>query len=415
MLLTYKRLTFRHHGGFLSSVLESQIWMRRSLSVFLLSSFSVFFAHQVSFHWAAAHGLVVPDSVNISNSLEKLFFEGRIFLNETDLKAIAVLYGWTWFIHPSLCFFVNLAIVLASVALFERVVINRLKAPTWSVLGLLANPYIMLVMPGPNKEIPLLFLTLCVIYLLLKPNGQWWAAAVMCIPIWFLRDGYGLLLLLLLGLLRLLDCRPRLVPLSVLFVMLIVVMLYSQVAAWIPAIARNQSIYTAQFESGKVGSSIFRNFDQDGVAGMYFLYIVRIVYNLLTQALFPVFTTKDNYFYGIGWAYWIFGIMCIMSWLSCLWVWLFSSEASSSMRLASNLAIGVWFMISQSLFVQPRYLMPMLPIAFGVLATVPLKIRLWCVLLAVGGTILTMFVYHAIGRPAAYATPELFAVPPYVL
>jgi Glycosyl transferase family 2 len=402
MLQIQRQLAFKYRGGILHNELGPQMWMKGGLAVFLFSSFFVFFAHQISFDWAVAHGLVVPDSVNISNSLQKLFLNGEVFCNESGFTAIAVLYGWTWFIHPALCFFVNVAIVLASAVLFDRVVIRKLKAPAWSVLGLIVNPYIILAMPGPNKEIPLLFLTLCMTHALLRPGRRWWVAAAMCIPIWFVRDGYGLLLLLLLGLLRLLDYRPRLVLPSVLFIILIVVMLYSQVVALIPALARNQSIYATQFESDKIGSFIFSNFDLDSVTGSILLYLIRIFYNLLTQALFPIFATKDNYFYGIGWAYWIFGIVCVMSWLSCLWVWLFSSEASSNMGLASNLAIGVWFMISLSLFVQPRYLMPMLPIAFGVLATAPPKIRLWCVLLAVGGTLLTIFIYGAIGRSGSY-------------
>ena len=47
-------------------------------------------------------------------------------------------------------------LMLTNAALAKKVVLERLSVPAWAVLGLLANPYRMLVMPGPNKEISLM-------------------------------------------------------------------------------------------------------------------------------------------------------------------------------------------------------------------------------------------------------------------
>jgi hypothetical protein len=46
--------------------------------------------------------------------------------------------------------------MLTNAALAKKVVLERLSVPARAILGLLANPYLMLVMPGPNKEISLM-------------------------------------------------------------------------------------------------------------------------------------------------------------------------------------------------------------------------------------------------------------------
>ena len=67
-------------------------------------------------------------------------------------------------------------LMLTNAALAKKVVLERLSVPAWAVLGPLANPYRMLVMPGPNKEIPLVFLTLLFADAMLRSERRWWLA-----------------------------------------------------------------------------------------------------------------------------------------------------------------------------------------------------------------------------------------------
>jgi hypothetical protein len=85
--------------------------------------------------------------------------------------------------------------MLTNAALAKKVVIERLSVPARAILGLLANPYLMLVMPGPNKEISLMFLTLLFADAMLRSERRWSLACACYVPMYLLRDGYGLFMI----------------------------------------------------------------------------------------------------------------------------------------------------------------------------------------------------------------------------
>lgn len=71
-------------------------------------------------------------------------------------------------------------------------------------------------------------------------------------------------------------------------------------------------------------------------------------------------------------------------------------------------------MISLSLFIQPRYFMPMLPIAFGVMAALPVHRSYGIVTLALALALVVMSVLAMTDRFPPAATPDVTATPPYV-
>lgn len=392
-----------------------RLWINALVGFFFLSSL-VWFSQQINFGFASASGLAVPDSVNLTLTMQELWTHYRLFDPKSGYWAIAVLYGWTWLVHPVLCFAVNGVLMLANAAVFKRVVLVRLGAPPWSILGLLANPYLILAMPGPNKEIPLLLLTLLVTDALLKPDRRWWLAVALCIPIYALRDGYGLIMLFWVGVTWLLVRHERLLPIFVLVMTTATAVLWLPLSLLIPAMARNMSIYNALFEHQEAIGSVAASLAIDPFSplGGPILYVIRLVYNLVSMAFFPIFATNDGHFYWIGLAYWIYGLMVLMSLIGCAWEWMAGSGARS-LKLAASLALCMWFMVSLSLFVQPRYLMPVLPIAFGVLATLPARSRLCSISLAIGIALTVMSAYALTGRSAPPATPELLCPPAYLV
>lgn len=119
---------------------------------FFIFSCLVWFSQQMNFGLASASGLVIPDSVNLAGTLQELWIHHLLFNPTSGYLTIAVLYGWTWLIHPSFCFGVNVGLMLANIALLRRVVLLRLGAPSWSVLGLLANPYSSWLCQGRIKR-----------------------------------------------------------------------------------------------------------------------------------------------------------------------------------------------------------------------------------------------------------------------
>lgn len=392
------------------------IWLSAIAGFFFLATL-VFTIHQIDFGLASSYGLTVSDSVGITYTLEKYWSQGKLLNHDPGLPVISVLYGWTWFIHPALCFVVNVGLMVLNVHLFKRVVIRGMGAPAWSVLGLLANPYLILVMPGPNKEIPLLLLTLLLADVLFRANRRWWLAVAICIPMYFLRDGYGLFMLMMIFLLRVLGQREHLLPTTFLIMMVTAATLWSPLSTLIPVMSRNLSVYTALSKHQEAVGSFAASLALDPLSpiGGLVLYGLRLTYNLMSLAIFPVLFTKDGNFYWSGLAYWFYGLMCLMAWLGCALGWYLLRETQSRYQhLAASLALCTWFMISLSLFVQPRYLMPMLPLAFGTLATSPSKVRLLCISFSMGFVLLVMSAYVLMGRHPAPATPDKVDPPAYV-
>jgi hypothetical protein len=347
----------------------------------------------------------------MTQAIQKMWEQDRLLTHDSGFQAVVALYGWTWLLHPSFCFAVNCVLMLANAALAKKV-LARLRAPAWAVLGLLANPYLMLVMPGPNKEIPLVFLTLSFADAMLRSERRWWLASAICVPMYLLRDGYGLFIIGVISIVWLLGRHERLLPVVVLALMLSATALWSRLAPVIPAMARNLSIYNALVDGPAAVASAL-SLDPFGPLGGLVFYARRLVYNVVAQAFFPVFLTDRGDIYWIGVAYWVYGLMALMACIGCAWRWL-TNEGDPNQRLAAALALSTWLMISLSLFIQPRYFMPMLPIAFGVMAALPVHPRYGSVTLALALTLVVMSVLAMTDRFPPAATPEVTATPAYV-
>jgi hypothetical protein len=383
-----------------------------ALAGFLLCSGLVWLIQQLHFEFALAHGLTVPDSVNMTRTIQKMWEQGEILTYDSGFQAVVALYGWTWLLHPSFCFAVNCVLMLTSAALAKKVVLERLRAPDWAVLGLLANPYLVLTMPGPNKEIPLVFLTLLFADAMLRSERRWWLACAIWVPMYLLRDGYGLFMIGFIGITWLFGRHERLLPVVVLALMLSAAALWSSLGSVIPAMERNLSIYNAEFDSPEAVASAL-SLAPFGPLGGVVLYAVRLAYNVVAQAFFPVFLTDRGDIYWIGVAYWVYGLMALMASIGCAWRWL-TNEGDPNQRLAADLALSSWFMISLSLFIQPRYFMPMLPIALGVMAALPVRPRYGSVTSALALALAVMSFLAITDRSPPPATPDVAATPAYV-
>lgn len=89
-----------------------------------------------------------------------------------------------------------------------------------------------------------------------------------------------------------------------------------------------------------------------------------------------------------------------MASIGCAWRWL-TNEGDPNQRLAAALTLSTWLMISLSLFIQPRYFMPMLPITFAVMAALPFHPRYGSVTLALALVVMSVLAMTDRFPPAA--------------
>lgn len=386
-------------------------------AIFITLSLLVFLLQQLNFDDAVARGLIIPDVVNITNTLELLWASGEFLQQENQFMAISMIYGWTWLVHPSLCFLVNLVLIVGSIVIFKRTAKNYTNAQGWLIVGVLANPYLVLAMSGPNKEIPLLFLTICYFDLIKNRSRGWVLISVaLCFIVFLLRDGYGVFLFLSLLLILVLRHRDYMFAPIMCTLLAIAASMYGILSSIIPILSRNseifESISTEQVAIGAFADSFNLNpySPLDGIL----LFVLRLFYNLVSLSLFPVLKTVENDIYWIGFSYWISGLM-IFSSISAIIINTFNKKiVENRLPLAVGLTLGVFFVVGISLFVQPRYLMPILPIAFLAVSAAPVRLRYFVVLSSIIIALGVMVINRSLDRSPPSANPEQFEIPAYI-
>jgi hypothetical protein len=164
-----------------------------------------------------------------------------------------------------------------------------------------------------------------------------------------------------------------------------------------------------------IGSTVARlGFSSFDYLGGLLLYFSRLIYDSLSIALVPILSTGERNVFWVGLAYWTFGLLVLSSLISCPWTWVAGGEAGN-LKLAASMVISVWLLVSLSLYVQSSYLMPMLPVAFGVSATLSAKVWFWIFGAVVGLSLGAVLVRGLIGRTLPLATHEATSSSVYIL
>jgi hypothetical protein len=406
------------------TIAPSQSLRRRSnrfvwacFCAFTVLSLLAWVYQQYDFDDSARIGLAIPDVVNMSETFDNLIATGAFDTDENQFVGVTILYGWTWFSHPALCLVVNMLLMYAATKVYSGYFIKRLGAPSWTILGVLGNPYLLLAMVGPNKEVPLLLLTLLYFSAITerRPGGVL-LAAVICIAIYTFRDVYGAFLGFFLLVLAVTRLDARWLAVITLLGCLSVAALFGAIAPMFPVFERA----IQSFEAIEGGSLAVGNFatlvgaDPFSVLGGAFMFLLRVIYNLLTAAFFPVFFTTEG-IHLLGVAYWAFGLMLLASISSCMLYLSGSQSNKQTMLIAAALSVSVLFMVSVSLFVQPRYLMPVLPLAIGVLSCCSKRAQSNLIIAVVVLSLSVILVYWLMGRAPMPSGQARFDTPAYVL
>ena len=383
----------------------------------MLASFIFWILQQFDFGKSSSFGLPIPDIVNISHTFDNLLSTGGLDQEENQFFGLTLLYGWTWLLHPALCFGVNSILMILATKIYDNFFIKRLCLPAWSILGVIGNPYLALAMIGPNKEIPLLLLTLIFLKSIIEQRSMWLlTAAATSIAAFTLREGYGLFLAITLPLI-IAKINGKTLAAIIFLACALISISFGFLDSIFPTIfGRNKDVFE-MLDGGVLAVGAFSNLldlDPLTATGGGTLFIIRAIYNILTMALFPVFKTTAG-IHWLGVAYWLFGLMILVCITACIASLMTKKPLHSSVLLAAALSVGTWLMISVSLFVQPRYLMPVFPVATYVLACSSPRTRIISLLVPILLTAIVILTYILLDRAPPLAEPDSFNTPAYIL
>ncbi|MBL0923388.1 MAG: hypothetical protein IBJ12_02840 [Sphingomonadaceae bacterium] len=347
--------------------------------LFTLLSMWIVVEQAVNFNRALARGMFIPDVVNMTATFDNLWQLYSVIPYEPAFSGVSIIYGWTWLLSPSLSWLINNILMLASGFIYMKYISPTVKGNKWSILVVYINPYVLLASVGPNKEIPLILLSIIWISILISEHPiRWFFALIISFFAYFIRDGFGFILATGTIFSMAWGIASARVPISMLVFGGIVSASFGTLANFSDTLSRNLAVLEQGFDRGTAIGELAASIGLDplSASGGLALYLVRIVYNSLVLGVFPNFGTVYGFSNFLGYAYWMNGILILISLFSSLYVILNLRRFRKNTFVAfvSFFLISL-FAVSISQFVQPRYLMPALPIGLSAVLCLPPYIR----------------------------------------
>lgn len=382
---------------------------------FAASGFIAALVIQANFWAALSAGLSVTDVAALAHSLHEIrTLETLLYIDRLDLLGLFILYAPGFLIGSWMFAVVNLALILSAAWLYEQLVLNgRFAKPnSFALVGICANVFLLLLMPGPNKELPLLVLSLAICWALVTRPRHW---IIMCIAIAaaaaFFRLGYGAILAAIVITTAVAEKLKR-SEVEVIVVVgsacAVVVPLLWLAAEWLPLFRVN--IETAQRISGQVFAAT--DLSVFSISQALLAWLKRCALNAASLAMYPVIWQSTGAPYWIGVGYWFFGILNILAFGACT-VTALGRRAlpDRGPQIMAMLWLSAWLLLSVSLYVQPRYQMVLLPIGLATFAALPLKARNWLLTFAVLCVCIPLAMRW--DHPFPVVQPDVFKADPY--
>jgi hypothetical protein len=227
---------------------------------------------------------------------------------------------------------------------------------------------------------------------------------ILSILIASVRDGYGVILFLAIIIFSLKISVKLMCKIAVSFAFVISVVadiLMSNLSVLEKNLIISQSINSEANSSAFIGDLLTNNTNP---VFSVIKEILRMLYNWLTLSMFPAFFTDSGFLFSLGVGYYIYGVFISICLLAVLFT-LFSNKGETpseknQLKIA-GFVVFVWATVSISLFIQPRYLMPILPISFGILISLRKMTRNICVFIMVLFSFSIMLMYSLAGATRA--------------
>jgi hypothetical protein len=389
------------------NAISPTVWGCAAL-MFSAACLLVLYLQIVCSDFAFEHDLVIPDVYNIQVSLGNFARTQTPWSSSGGLLGNRILYGW--FGEPSMlgCAVVNallIAVACCSLISFSG---HRKISSKWVALGLFGNLYLVLAFPGPNKEMAVLLATVVCFIAVAQRRSYWLLLALLAsVATYVFRDGFGvmLMLLVLLNIVRWGKYWQQL--LVILCIALLANVGETIIAPVLPFYDRQ----TSTSIDAPLPPGIAWFIEAAGAPASEplmlrpLLLLLRFIYNCTTHALFPQLFTVDGEVSVLGVAYFLNGIALIFTVCVCVSILLNERLVPRYCRLGATWVVGVLIMMSVSPSIQPRYFMPLWPIGFLLAPSVSGLIRFRCLLLAAGVPAAVIAVNAWMGRLPAPSLP----------
>ncbi|WP_156481319.1 hypothetical protein [Herbaspirillum rubrisubalbicans] len=389
---------------------------------------------QVHFTEALHLGIAVTDVSALAHSLSEVYdLNTFLYIKRYDLGGLMLLYAPGYRISPSLYLTINALLFIVSALIYKRLIVDRISAGgslTIAMLGLLGNPFFLLNMAGPNKELPLLLLTLLLAFNLTnKTKGWFWKCTLIAGLAAFFRDGYGMLLMIFVFVYYLANIPRWQLPMhaKVIFICLVIsagtALFAHPLAEWLPFVRRNLSVASLLPHDAAAGAAnnaitwldIIKVFVQWGR---------HLVLNATSLSLFPMLTQQNGSIYWIGVSYTIFGILNLVACICAIFTLVSTVNADTDVtqqldtltlvRILSVIWLGLFVLMSASAYIQPRYQMTILPTGLAAAALHTRHVRraiLWVPIVLVLGFLASRYAHGLLPPSVPF---DFFPVNPYI-
>ncbi|NZD70329.1 hypothetical protein [Herbaspirillum sp. AP21] len=376
----------------------------------------------------------MTDVSALAHSLSEVYdLNTFLYIRRYDLGGLMLLYAPGYRISPSFYLTINALLFIGSALIYKRLIVDRLSdggSLTVAMLGLLGNPFFLLNMAGPNKELPLLLLTLLLAFNLTKKTKGWfWKSTLIAGLTTFFRDGYGMLLMIFVFVYYLGHIpRWRLpLPAKVIFICLAIsagaAIFSHSLAEWLPFVRRNLSVANLLPHDEAAGGAISATTWLD-ILKVFVQWGRHLVLNATSLALFPMLTQQSGSIYWIGVSYTIFGFLNLVACICAIFTLVSTMKADTNVtqqldawalaQILSVIWLGLFVLMSASAYVQPRYQMTILPIGVSVVALHTRHVRraiLWVPIVLALGFLATRYA-HGVLPPTVPS--DFFPVNPYI-
>lgn len=376
--------------------------------VFGVATIALFLLSSTRPQLLVEYGLVVPDVFNMSQSLRVFALDDPPWLRVHELPGPWLLYGSLLAPDAPTCLVVNSLLIGASAVCWWRIAVRTLARPGWAVLAIIANPYLVLAMLGPNKEIPLLFLNLLLAWVVVQRPTLWLASSLLiCAAVYPFRDGYAVVLGM--WVVAVWWHRSRLATATAMLAVAacLAVLLATPLAEMFRFVGRQYRFADdpsrlPAFATWILGET---GFDPTSAVVQPLLLVLRVVYNSTSQALFPVLLTDAGRLNFLGAAYFLNGLVVLIGFPIGIAVLKGRDGRCTWSVIAASALVSTIVLSSVSPQIQPRYFMPLWPMAYLVLLSVNRRLVIHATLGAIGLVALVMTVYALWGYPPARAAP----------
>ncbi len=369
--------------------------------IFLIGSCITFIIQMTWNPTSWISNIYIPDAETMYNELLSIIEKGvslaQYSTQNEDARIIYFIYQPLYLLVKSPIAFILPNFLMLSVSIFCTYQAFKpfgYKSALFSSLSISANPYLLISITGISKEIPLCTVTSILVLLFRKNTSvRLFLISLLCFVAYGVRPVYGAMLAcyflpcLTLSEEFIVKFKFRIV---MIFTPFLFILSFSYLSEYIPLLRRMLTVQQGLDAGTDLGRANLErsisSLEAGGILSCVDL-IFRTLSNIFSLNLRPGLMTENNCISLLGTGFWIYGLLISVSLVGTFILSLklvVNNNMSdiviklkmSDYKYMKNLIFSVVFMvpaISLSLIIQPRYLMPILPISMGLLGILPLK------------------------------------------